>query len=408
MKIAGIIAEYNPFHNGHAHHIERVRAQDGDCRATHVVVVMSGDFVQRGEPALLPRAARVRAALACGADLVLELPLPWALASAEGFARGAVATLDALGCVETLSFGSECGALAPLLRVADVMESERFAGLLHYHLDMGLSYAAAQQKAVAALAGAKTAALLDHPNNTLGLNYIRALRRLGSPIAPHTIPRFGAGHDDDVPLGDVASASFIRTLVQAGRLLNAAPYLPPLSRDILAAETQAGRCPSQSSRVERALLARLRTMERADFAALPGISEGLENRLYKAARQADTVEAFLDQVKTKRYPLTRLQRLLWAAFLGLPAAYEQETPPYIRVLGANVRGTEILQAAKAASLPLLTRASQLERLTGRAQALFALESRGADLYALTLPSPPPCGAAYTTGLIRYPEAARRL
>lgn len=400
MKIAGIVAEYNPFHNGHAHHIERIRAIDGDCRATHVAAVMSGCFVQRGEPALLPKAARVRAALACGVDLVLELPVPWALSSAEGFAHGAVGVLDALGCVDVLSFGSECGALDPLLRIAEAMESDRFAGLLHYHLDMGLSYAAAQQKAVAALAGAKAAALLDQPNNTLGLAYIRALRSLGSPIAPHTIARFGAGHDDTVPLGDVASASFVRTLVRAGRLLNAAPYLPPPSRDMLAEEAQAGRCPSQAALAERALLARLRTMESADFAALPGISEGLENRLYKAARQAGSIDAFLALVKTKRYPLTRLQRLLWAAFIGIPAGYEPETPPYIRVLGANARGMEILQAAKGAALPLLTRAGQVERLTGRAQALFALECRAADLYALTLPAPPPCGAEYTTGLIR--------
>lgn len=229
MKVAGIVAEYNPFHNGHAHQIERTRAADNGCGATHVVAVMSGHFVQRGEPALLPKADRVKAALRGGVDLVLELPVPWCLSSAEGFAFGAVSLLDALGCVDVLSFGSECGDLQALEQAADVLASPRFADLLAYHLEGGLPFPEARQKAAAELRGG-VAALFESPNNTLGIEYIKALRRLTSGMAPFTVRRFGAGHDARLPAGDMASATFLRSLIEADRLLNATAYMPEIGR----------------------------------------------------------------------------------------------------------------------------------------------------------------------------------
>lgn len=400
MKVAGIVAEYNPFHNGHAHHIERTRATAGGCEASHVVAVMSGNFVQRGEPALLPKAERVRAALAGGVDLVVELPLPWSLSSAEGFAFGAVSLLDALGCVDTLSFGSECGDLGALTRVVDALEVPRFSDLLHYHLDMGIAFPQARQKAVAEVAGTRTAQLLESPNNLLGIEYLKALRRLRSSIVPFTIPRFGADHDAPAPLGDIASASYLRTLVREGRLLNAAPYLPAAVFAILNKAAAAGRCPAAEPLIERAVLARLRTLPKEALSRLPGLSEGLENRLYAAIRQAGTLEELAAQVKTRRYPMTRVKRLLWSAFLGVPAGYESRIPPYIRVLGVGPRGAEVLAAAKGAALPLVSRSAQLDRLEGEARNVWRLESAAADLYALALPRPYSCGSEYTTGLIR--------
>lgn len=277
------MAEYNPFHNGHAHQIERTRAADNGCGATHVVAVMSGHFVQRGEPALLPKADRVKAALRGGVDLVLELPVPWCLSSAEGFAFGAVSLLDALGCVDVLSFGSECGDLQALEQAVDVLASPRFADLLAYHLEGGLPFPEARQKAAAELRGG-VAPLFESPNNTLGIEYIKALRRLTSGMAPFTVRRFGAGHDDRLPAGDMASATFLRSLIEADRLLNATAYMPAPCAAVLAEAAQEGRCPAAVSRLERALLARLRTMSPAEFASLPALSEGLENRLASAAR----------------------------------------------------------------------------------------------------------------------------
>lgn len=405
MKIAGIVAEYNPFHNGHAHHIERTRAPEGGG-ASHVAVVLSGCFVQRGEPALLPKASRVRMALAGGADLVLELPVPWSLSSAEGFAFGAVSLLDALGCVDLLSFGSGCGDLARLEAAVEALEDPRFPKLLAYHLEGGIPFPEARQRTVAELRSAGLASLFEEANNTLGIEYLKALRRLSSPIRPFTIPRFGAGHDAPLPAGDMASASLLRSMVQGGRLVNAAAYMPRAAADELAGAAAAGLAPADTSRLERAVLARLRRLSAEDFARLPGVSEGLENRLANAARKAGSLAELLELAKTRRYPLTRLQRLVWSAFLGIPASLAGgpaqggwNPPPYIRVLGMNERGGEILRQAKP-RLPLLTKASQLEPLDERSRKIFALESRAADLYALALPKPYPCGAEYTTGLIR--------
>lgn len=400
MKIAGIVAEYNPFHSGHAYQIDRTRSEDGGG-ATHIAAVMSGSFVQRGEPALLPKSDRVRAALAGGVDLVLELPLPWALSSAEHFAFGAVSLLDALGCVGILSFGSECGDLDALTRVADTLDSPRFSSLLRYHLDMGIAFPEARQRAVREIAGEKTAALLESPNNTLGIEYIKALRALRSPMIPYTVARFGAGHADvDRPLGNIASATYLRTLLRADRLLEALPYIPAGPARFLSDATQAGRAPSKEERLDRAVLARLRMLTPEDAARLPDLSEGIENRLLAAVREAASLPGLMETIKTRRYPMTRVRRLVWSAFLGVPAGLSAARPPYIRVLGANQKGLEILAASKKAALPLISRASQAARLPGDGAAVWTLECRATDLFALSLPVPPPCGQDCTEGFIR--------
>lgn len=403
MKIAGIIAEYNPFHNGHAYLIDRVRAEKAGCEATHVVAVMSGQFVQRGEPALLPKADRVKMALAGGVDLVLELPIPWALASAEQFARGGVAILNALGCVDTLCFGSECGDVASLQKVADIMETDRFQTLLRYRMEGGNSFADAQQKAVTEIAGDRVASLLDRPNNILGIEYIKALRHTGAAMEPFTVARMGAEHDAMAPLGTTASASYLRTVIQTGKMLNTAPYMPPTVYRLLAEAAEKGHCPADVTRLERGILAKLRQISAEEIAACPGISEGLENRVRDAVAAATSWEELETAIKTRRYPLTRIRRMLWAAFLGIPAGLSAETPPYVRVLGYTPRGRDILDKAKQASAPLLGRASQAERFTGIAQQVWELENRATDLYALTLPTPFPCGAECTTGMIKLSE-----
>lgn len=188
-----------------------------------------------------------------------------------------------MGCVEVISFGSECGDAAALEKAAAVLEEPRFGQLLRFRLEEGISFPEARQKAVADIAGQKTAALFSSPNNTLGIEYLKAAARLGSSLRPFTIPRFGAEHDDLQPLGDVASASYIRRLVAAGRPLNAAPFLPPACYAILGKAAQAGRCPASVTLLERALLARFREMEPSDWLMVPGVSEGLENRLADAA-----------------------------------------------------------------------------------------------------------------------------
>lgn len=400
MRIAGIVAEYNPFHNGHAFHIEKTRELHGGCEATHLVAVMSGSFVQRGEPAVLSKFDRAKAALAGGVDLVIELPVPWCLSSAEGFARGSVALLNALGCVETISFGTETGDLTPLEKAVTIMETPRFSPLLKYYMESGCSFPEAQQKALSEIAGSTLANVLNTPNNTLALEYLKALREQQSAIAPFTVKRRGTPHDGMMPLGNMASASYLRSLFYSDRLLNALTYMPTPCAMVVSAAAEGGRLPAEADRLDRAVLARLRGLSMDEIAKLPGISEGLENRFYKAIRQAGTLTELETAVKTKRYPLTRVRRLIWSAFLGIPAGYAAKTPPYLRVLASNNKGKEIIAAAKNATLPLLYRASQVPKLSAEAQAVWELECRATDLHQLAFPTPLPCGTDCTNGLIR--------
>lgn len=400
MKIAGIVAEYNPFHNGHADHITLTR-DPRTADATHIVAVMSGSFVQRGEPALFPKAERVRAALAGGVDLVIELPLPWVLTSAEGFAFGGVSLLHALGCVDLLSFGSECGDLAALEEAATVMEDPRYLSIVRGRMEYGGTAAEAYQFAMKEVGGTLAANLLSTPNNVLGMEYIKALRRLHSPIRPFTVKRQGAAHDDEYPVGQSASASYLRRMAKENRWNNAATFMPRDSFVLCSEAMTKGRAPADAARNERAMLLKLRRMSVERMTSLAGVSEGLENRLYNAASTADSLGSLLETLKTKRYTLTRLQRLLWAAMLDIPADWANRTPPYLRVLGMNERGREILNAAKhTVSVPLITRATQADALTGFAREVWETECRAADWYSFTLPTPLPRGTEYTDGIVR--------
>lgn len=392
--VAAIIAEYNPFHNGHAWHIARTRALTG---AETVVVIMNGNFVQRGEPAICDKFSRTRMALAGGADLVLELPLPFACATAETFARGGVGVADALGCVDVLSFGTECGDLTRLSAAADAVDDEALRPSLESLLAQGKSFAAARTEAVRGLYGDDTAELLCLPNNTLAVEYLRALRRLDSSIRPIGIQREGVMHDSHATAGEFASATALRRMLREGNVEETAIFMPPAAHSLLLSEAASGRTPAAFARCERAVLARLRSMSREQFAALPDISEGLENRLYEAVRTADSLEALYTAVKCKRYSHARVRRLVLSAFLGLRAAHASRLP-YLRLLGMNARGRALLSAAKP-SLPLLSSFRQVQTLPPDAQNIYRLECHADDLWALMPPAVLPCGADMTTKLI---------
>lgn len=399
MNIAGIIAEYDPFHNGHAHHIAATRA----AGASHIIVVLGGNFTQRGEAALLSKADRTRLALAGGADLVIELPQPWAGASAEGFAYGGVALLHNMACVNTISFGSECGDIAILQNIAACMRTPAFTAALHTALRTGIPYAAALQTVVRQLLGADVAATLETPNNTLGLEYCKALSVLGSPITPFTVKREGAAHNAVAVTGDITSASHIRTLARAGKMDEMMTFVPPTTAKILKEAYAQGRMLTDIAVADKILLSHLRTLSKAEIAAAPGISEGLENRLFAAIRQQPSMEGILQAVKTKRYPITRLRRILPAALLGIPAGIEQQTPPYIRVRGMRDSGAVLLaEIQKNAGLPLFTDAMQ-PPADAFSKRIFDLECKASDLYGSMLATPTPCGQEFTAGMIKYRE-----
>lgn len=411
MQVVGIIAEYNPFHTGHAYQIAQSRqALGGDCA---VAAVMSGNWVQQADCAVADKWLRARLALMGGADLVLELPTVWATASAEGFAQGAVSLLAASGAVNALSFGSECGAVDRLRQVADCLDSPAYQAGLRRFLDEGMPFGACRQAAVQDILGPELSGLLSRPNNNLGIEYIRALHALKSSIQPMTILRKGSPHNGAVfargagcpaysgpaamSMPQFVSATQLRLSLLEGTWDQAEPYLVPGGRQLL--EGSLIGLPSLE-RTERAILARLRTMTAGDWAGLPdsGQSEGLPQRLEQAGRQCTGISGFFELAKTKRYTHARLRRLVLWAYLGITQADIPDFPPYLRVLGFNSRGREVLREMKTqAALPILTKPAHAKELDAAGQRLFALEARCTDLYDLCLPSVPAPGREWTTG-----------
>lgn len=362
MKIIGLAAEYNPFHRGHAHQIAQIRRIFGpDCC---IVAALSGCFVQRGEPAMFDKHARAAAALDCGADLVLELPVPWAIASAEGFGWGAVSLLDSLGNVDCLVFGSETGELAPLQAAAALLADPALDPLIRAALATGVGYARARQQAAEALSGGPLPQLASR-NDILALEYLKALGRLGSPMAPCPLRR-----DERYP-----AASLLR-----GRA-DYLDYLPEAAAAVFRREAALGRGPVPPEGLAQATLARLRTLPPEGYAALPDAAEGLEARLRKAARQAVTLEDLVRRVTTKRYPAARVRRMALAALLGVEAGMAKARPPYLRPLALNSRGAAALAAASP-KVPVITKPAQ-----GKSDPVFRLEARACGLYALAYPDP---------------------
>lgn len=383
MAVAGIITEYNPLHMGHVHLLEETRLLLGP--ETGIICVMSGNYVQRGDFAVADKLARAAAAVRSGADLVLELPVPWALSSAEGFAAGAVEILKATGAVTHLVFGSEGGDAAPLVRCAEALCAPGFPEALREELKRGDSFPAARQRALRRLVSEEDAAALGRPNDTLGVEYCKALR--GSGIRPVAVLRRGAGHDEETAGDNLASASAIRALLRRGEEEEALGLCAPAMASAYRAEREAGRAPASLDSCERAVLARLRLLEEADWAALDGGNEGLYRRFCRSAGSAASLAELLEAVKTKRYPLARLRRMVFRAYLDLPPGLP-EGPAYLRVLAANQRGTALLAGMrKTAALPVLIRPAAVRRLSEEAQRLFRLEARADRLYALACPDP---------------------
>lgn len=395
MKTVGIIVEYNPLHYGHLHHFRQAKAVTG---AEAVVAVMSGHFLQRGEPAIAGKWARAEAALAMGADLVIELPVRYSAAPAEWFAWGAVRLLTETRVVDALCFGSEAGTLVPLLRAAKMLarEPEAFRERLKIELKKGASFPSAYGAALAAFGGEGAPDILK-PNNNLGLHYLIALERLASPIVPHTIPRMQANYHDAAVSGHrIASATAIRRLIFESGLEEAGRYLPDWTLAVLRREFAAGRGPVSWESLAVPLLYRLSTMSAAELARFGEVDEGLEHRILAVLgglRDGPaSVERLLDALKTKRYTRTKLQRMLVRILLEQPKAVFtraelEQGPSYIRVLGFSERGRHLLrQIRRKSRLPVITRVGRdnaaLLSEDIRATAVYALAFREPDAWQL--------------------------
>ena len=387
MEVAGIICEYNPFHLGHAGHIGKIRDALGDDCA--VVCVMSGNFVQRGDFAVFNKHARADAAVLCGADLVVEMPAPYALLSAERFASAGVFILDRLKICGHISFGSESGDLKALWELAGATVSQEADMLIKEGLNRGLPYAVARQKAADLILGPRAQALRS-PNNLLGVEYLKAIAAHKSQLSPMTVQRIGGAHDGDIGF----SSSAIRKKLLKGEKLNLSepgeereesdnPFeaVPSAAQAVYLKEIADGRGPVSMKSYELAMLSRLRAIK--DFSWLPDATEGLEHRFLRCAASEPTIARILESVKTKRYAMSRIRRMLMCACLGITDLDTRIPPPYIRVLAMNRKGMGLLKEARDKSeLPIITKPAHANRLAGRALEIFRKEAAATDFYVL--------------------------
>ncbi len=390
----GIVAEFNPFHNGHKHIVDILKAHGENT----VTAVMSESFVQRGECACMSPYERTMAALSCGVDLVLSLPVPYATASAERFASGGVTVLGSLGCIDALGFGSECGDTKVLKKCAEAITAEEFSPLLENRLSEGLSFPTARQKALRDMYGDEFADVLSSPNDLLGVEYIKAIEKNKFPIKPVSVKRVGVSHDSEEINVDFCSASAIRSFLKNGE--DYKNFMPEKSFNILSEAVASGNAPADFGKLENTILYKLRTMSVEDFRNIPDVSEGLEYRFYEAVRNSVALSEILEKVKTKRYTHSRLRRIVLCALLGIEAADTNAPVPYIRVLGFNECGAGILKQAKStATLPIVSKSSDFKNLDPNAQKMFELECKARDIFSLCLPAPQVCGKEMTDKLI---------
>ncbi|REK76467.1 nucleotidyltransferase [Paenibacillus paeoniae] len=372
MRAVGLIVEYNPFHNGHLYHLRQsVKITEAEA----VVAVMSGNFLQRGEPAMWDKWTRTRMALQGGCDLVIELPVAYATHAAEWFAYGAVSLLEATGVVDAVCFGTESGELAPLLHAAEIAADEpaSFQALLRERLDTGMSYPFAYSSALQAYLtqqghGDAASFPFDTPNHTLGLHYLIALRRIKGAMQPYTIAREKAQyHQETITDGSIASATAIRKLLlESESLASAHPFVPASTFEGIQECASFGGAPVSWERYMPVLMHKLLTSDAASLAACRDVSEGLEHRFLNALPELrkGSFEELMSLVKTKRYTRTRLQRALLSVLLG--HVRDEFTPEklaggvnYIRVLGFTEKGRALLKRMRqTSSLPILLSAAR--------------------------------------------------
>ena len=399
MKSTAIISEYNPFHNGHKYLIQKSR-ENG---STHIISIMGGNFLQRGNCAVLDKYNRAKAAVLGGVDLVIELPQIYAAASAEKFAFGAVQTLDKCGCVDELAFGAECGDISMLKRAVNIItQSGEVETLCKQYLKQGYSHPRAMQAAVEDVSQSSDniSDILRNPNNTLAIEYIKALDNINSNINPFAVERVGAMHGSMQTDNEFASASAVREMILKGDS-SYKKFIPDTTEEIISECITLGECPGEYKNNSRGIMTVLRRMTAEDFANIPDVTEGLENRLVKAVRENNSVLDIIAAVKCKRYTHARLSRIIACAYLGITKDISSLEPKYIRVLAFNDRGTEILKLMKkSASLPvIMSPAKDMKKLDDMGKKIFEIDLRASDLYGLLTPNVQRCGNDFYKAMV---------
>lgn len=351
-KVLGIVGEYNPFHNGHLYHLEESKKMTS---SNYTVAIISGNFTQRGSTAIIDKWSRTEMAIKNGIDLVIELPVLYAISSAENYADGAIKILNSLKVVDYISFGAETSDIDILNNFADILHKEplKYRSLLTHELKKGISFPKAREHALLMYLNGnrKFINVLSSPNNILGIEYIKALKKHKSNIKPISIARFETGYNDVTYTGNIASATAIRNIVKNGGFDALRKLLTNSSYSILINNIKQGHIIPDLSVFEKQIIYNLRSMYPEEIAELADVSEGLENSLKNAADSCNTLEELLNKNKSKRYTSTRLQRILLYSLLNITKKdieLSKKTIPYIRVLGLNKRGKFLIsEIAKA-------------------------------------------------------------
>lgn len=389
-KVLGIIAEYNPFHNGHLHHLEKSKKDTG---CSYTVAIMSGNFTQRGSTSLIDKWSKAQSAIECGVDLVIELPVFYAISSAENFAQGAIKILDSLKVVDNLSFGAETANIEVLDKCADVLYNEprEYKSLLSHELKKGLSFPKAREKALMLYLNdiRKFANVLSSPNNILGIEYLKALKKFKSNIEPITIPRYEAGYNDLSYTENTASSTAIRNMIKNNGFNALQSLMPAPSYSILLKNMKAGHIIPDISVFEKEIIYNLRKKTISEISQIPDVSEGLEFAIQKAANSCNNIVDFLNIVKSKRYTNTRLQRILLYALLDITKkdiVLSRKNQPYVRVLGLNKKGKFLISEIVKANpkLEIITSVKQfIDKNTNKTlQHMLAKDIEATNIYTI--------------------------
>ncbi len=383
MKLSAIISEYNPFHNGHKYQVERVKRETNNA----VAAIMSGSFTQRGSAAIYDKFDRCVAALRNGVDLVIELPTVYSLSPAENFAKGGVKTAEALGITDRLCFGTETDDLESLEKAAELFFEESFNNEIKRCMDNGDYYPKAVEKALYTVSP-NLGGMVSGSNNILAIEYLKAIK--GTAIKPHITKRIGAEHDEKAADGIFTSACHIRELIEKNS--DYSVFTPELYGEDFAL----------TERLEKALFYKLRTMPAEKIAELPEVNEGLENRIIEAVKTGRNLGELCESIKTKRYTMARIRRILISALLGITAESANQNPSYIRVLGFNDTGAELLsQIKKHSSLPVIVNvADGYKKLDEIAKKTFDIDIAATDIHSLAFKRIRNSGRDFTNGIIK--------
>ena len=388
MKTVAIISEYNPFHTGHEYQVAKIREEFGSD--TRIVAIMSGNYTQRGEIAIMDKSARARAAIMCGVNLVLEIPFPYSSSSAEFFAKSGIKIANEIGVIDYLSFGSECGNINYLTTLAKNMLDKEYTDAITQCSDMKeIGYPEQCEKIYKQLFGEDTAENFFSPNNILALEYIKALLSTDSKIQPHTISRCGASYSEEsITDSEHQSATAIRQLFFKN-LKSALKFIPKNTISTISEEYNNGLFPTNQEKLSSAIISHIRLNSPDADTDIHDAKGGLYNRLYNESFKANTISSLIKLAGTKKYTSARIRRAIWYSFFGVTSSTVKELPCYTQVLAMDNVGKTILKEVKKISdFPVLTKPSDYSKLPREAMNQKKLADKADSIFHLAKPTPP--------------------